>query len=46
MKAVMKMTVNPGNLITHSYPMEELVKGFEIMHDKTEDYVKIMGVLN
>jgi L-iditol 2-dehydrogenase len=44
MKAVMKMTARPEKLITHSYPMEELVKGFEIMHDKTEDYVKIMGV--
>jgi L-iditol 2-dehydrogenase len=42
-KAVMKLTANPENLITHSFPMEELKKGFEIMHDKTEDYVKIMG---
>lgn len=42
-KAVMKLTAAPENLITHSLPMEELKKGFEIMHDKTEDYVKIMG---
>jgi L-iditol 2-dehydrogenase len=44
MKAVMKMTVNPENLITHTFSMDELKKGFGIMHDKTEDYVKIMGV--
>jgi L-iditol 2-dehydrogenase len=43
-KAVMKLTANPENLITHSFPMADLKKGFEIMHDKTEDYVKIMGV--
>lgn len=31
-------------LISHRLPMEELEKGFHIMRDKSEDYVKIMGV--
>lgn len=39
-----KETIAPEKLISHRYPMKELEKGFHIMRDKTEDYVKIMGV--
>lgn len=36
--------IAPGGLITHKFPLEEMEKGFHIMRDKTEDYIKIMGV--
>jgi len=38
-------TMMPDMLISHRFSLEELEKGFRIMHDKSEDYVKIMGVL-
>lgn len=38
--------IAPAQLITHRFPMEELDQGLRIMRDKTEDYVKIMGVGN
>lgn len=31
-------------LISHRFPLEELGQGFHIMRDKTEDYVKILGL--
>lgn len=37
--------VNPKELISHRFPFEEMEKGFSIMRDKTEDYVKIMGIM-
>lgn len=36
--------VSPSCLITHRFPMDELEQGFHIMRDKTEDYIKIMGI--
>lgn len=36
--------IRPAELITHRLPLEELEKGCRIMRDKTEDYIKIMGV--
>ena len=36
--------VAPEKMISHRYEMKELMQGFLIMRDKTEDYVKIMGV--
>lgn len=36
--------LHPEKLITHKYPLEELINGFEIMRDKKEDYVKVIGV--
>ncbi len=37
--------INPGGLVTHRLPLGELDRGFRIMRDKSEDYVKIMGIL-
>lgn len=37
-------SIHPEKLITHSYSMENLIEGFCIMRDKTEDYIKIMGI--
>lgn len=36
---------SPERLISHRVSLEELSEGFEIMRDKTEDYIKIMGVI-
>lgn len=35
----------PAEFITHRFSLEELERGFHIMRDKAEDYVKVMGVL-
>lgn len=34
--------IAPENFITHLLSFEELGRGFEIMRDKTEDYIKVM----
>lgn len=39
-------SIEPGTLISHRYGLEELRQGFEIMRDKTQDYVKIMATLS
>ena len=36
--------INPGQFITHRFELKDLIKGFEIMRDKTENYIKIMGI--
>lgn len=36
--------ISPSKLITHRFLIEELKTGFEIMRDKSEDYIKIMMV--
>lgn len=38
--------INPSQFISHRYILEDIVKGFEIMRDKTEDYIKMMAVLD
>lgn len=37
-------SIAPDSFITHTYEMSDLDKGFHIMRDKLEDYVKIMGI--
>lgn len=37
-------SIHPDMFITHTYDMKNLDEGFHIMRDKTEDYVKIIGV--
>ena len=36
--------IAPAECITHRFSLEELEKGFHIMRDKSEDYVKVMGI--
>ncbi|QFJ55014.1 galactitol-1-phosphate 5-dehydrogenase [Pseudobutyrivibrio xylanivorans] len=36
-------TIQPEKFITHKFGLEEIVEGFEIMRDKKEEYVKVMG---
>ena len=35
--------IHPEELISHRYKLEEILDGFEIMRDKKEEYVKVMG---
>lgn len=44
MKKLQEKKIAPADMITHRYPMKEMEKGFHIMRDKTEDYIKIMMV--
>ena len=44
-KRLTEKKVRPSDLITHRLLIKDLDKGFHIMRDKTEDYVKIMGVI-
>lgn len=43
MERLAQKKVAPEQLITHRFSLEQLDKGFRIMRDKTEDYVKVMG---
>ena len=36
-------SVDPAAVISHRFSLEDLDKGFHIMRDKTEDYIKIMA---
>lgn len=42
LKRLEQKAVNPAEIITHRFPLEELKKGLEIMNNKTEDYIKIL----
>ncbi|MBQ8526937.1 MAG: galactitol-1-phosphate 5-dehydrogenase [Lachnospiraceae bacterium] len=41
-----KGEIAPEHMITHRYGLAELEQGFHIMRDKSEDYIKIMGVFS
>lgn len=43
-KVLSRGNITPQNLITHRFKMSELNKGFEIMRDKSEEYMKIMMI--
>lgn len=45
MERLMKNSVHPNDLITHRFAFQKLSTGFSIMKDKSEDYVKIMGII-
>jgi len=34
--------INPETLISHTYDLEHIIEGFDIMKNKKEDYIKIM----
>lgn len=44
MKRMKTGSIVPEKLITHRVPLKRLWEGLEIMHDKTEDYCKIMVI--
>lgn len=45
LKLLKEGRIHPEMMITHRFLLAELREGFEIMHDKKEDYIKVMGVL-
>ncbi len=34
--------ISPERLITQRFSLDEIIRGFEIMRDRTEDYIKVM----
>lgn len=44
LKCLKNRQVEPGKLISHRLDFDKLFDGLNIMHDKTEDYVKVMVV--
>ncbi len=45
LNAMKEEKISPEKLISHRLSFEDLTKGFEIMRDKTDGYVKVMTVL-
>ncbi len=45
LKALEDEKISPEKLISHNLKFDELIKGFEIMRDKTEGYIKVMTLL-
>ncbi len=45
LRMLQRKSINPGQLITHRYSIDEVINGFEIMRDKTEPYIKVMMVV-
>lgn len=43
-KSVSEGRTHPEALITHRYDLPDLINGFEIMRDKSEEYIKVMGI--
>ncbi len=44
LKRLAEKRVRPAELITHRLSLGELGRGVEIMRDRTEDYIKVMGI--
>ena len=38
-------TIHPSDLISHRLSFDHLENGLQIMHEKSEDYVKVMGIM-
>ena len=45
LKCLEEGRIAPKELISHRFVLEDLERGFHIMRDKSEDYVKVMAVL-
>lgn len=46
LKRLAKERIRPERLITHMLPFRDLRRGLQLMHDKQEEYVKVMAVLD
>lgn len=44
LKKLEERKIQPANFISHKYSLEDIVEGFHIMRDKSEDYIKIMAI--
>lgn len=38
-------SIHSEKMITHRFSIEDFQRGFEIMRDKSEDYIKVMGIM-
>jgi len=45
-KCLSEKTINPSVLVTHTFDFENLMEGFELMHEKKENFVKVMGIFD
>ena len=45
LKRLAKERIRPETLISQKYSLAEMLPGFELMRDKTEDYIKVMGIV-
>ena len=45
LKRLAEKKISPTAMISHRFSLEELEKGLRLMRDKTEDYVKVMGIV-
>lgn len=45
LKRLADRSISPADFISHRFALENLEKGFHIMRDKSEDYVKVMGIM-
>lgn len=45
LRRLAQKTIAPAELITHRFPLGELEKGFRIMETRSEESIKIMGIL-
>ena len=45
LRSIASGKIKPEKLITHRFSPEDFYKGFEIMRDKTEDYIKVMCIM-
>lgn len=43
LKALADKRITPAKLISHKFSLEELERGFHIMRDKSEGYIKILA---
>ena len=39
-------TIHPEQMISHRFSFDEMMSGFELMRDKKEPYIKVMGVFS
>ena len=37
-------TIRPEQFISHCFRLEDLEQGFHIMRDKTQEFIKVMGL--
>lgn len=45
LKRLAEKKVKPADMITHRFSLADMEQGFHMMRDKTEEYVKVMGIV-
>lgn len=44
LKCLQEKSIQPEKMISHRYALSDLYRGMECMRDKSEEYIKIMGI--